>query len=311
MAMAIQMPQAFRAGKSGQWLDLGTWILKNADDKRAQWAGMLRGWVMERIKSEMAAAVEESERRDIMSTIINATDPDTGEKLSPQEIGAEAFTLVSAGADTTATAISATVWYLSRNPSAYNRLVAEIRSRFSSVQEIRAGPTLNSCTYLRACIDEALRISTPVIAPLYREAGRGGAVVYGVYVPEGYEAACQGYALHHNEKYYPNPFSYYPERWLDHDSPVAADAKTAFFAFSYGVRNCAGINLAYLEINLAIARLIWSAEFRAPSHPSNLAKVGGGDPNAKEPLRRREDEYQLYDIFASEKEGPMLEFRRR
>lgn len=75
MAMAIQMPQAFRAGKSGQWLDLGTWILKNADDKRAQWAGMLRGWVMERIKSEMAAATEESKRRDIMSTIINATDP--------------------------------------------------------------------------------------------------------------------------------------------------------------------------------------------------------------------------------------------
>lgn len=136
-------------------------------------------------------------------------------------------------------------------------------------------------------------------------------MVCGVYVPERYEAACQAYALHHNEKYYPNPFSYYPERWLDHDSPVTADAKTAFFAFSYGVRNCAGINLAYLEINLTIARLIWSAEFRVPSYPSNLAKVGGGDPNASEPLRRREDEYQLYDIFASEKEGPMLEFRRR
>ncbi|PCG99558.1 Cytochrome P450, E-class, group I [Penicillium occitanis (nom. inval.)] len=311
MAMAIQMPQAFRAGKSGQWLDLGTWILKNADDKRAQWAGMLRGWVMERIKSEMATPSNESKRRDMMSTIINATDPDTREKLSPQEIGAEAFTLISAGGDTTATAISATLWYLSRNPSTYNRLVAEIRSRFSSAEDICAGPTLNACTYLRACIDEALRISTPVIAPLYREAGPGGAMVCGVYVPEGYEAACQAYALHHNEKYYPNPFAYQPERWLDHDSPSAADPKTAFFAFSYGVRNCAGINLAYLEINFAIARLLWSADFRIPSHSFSLAKIGGGDPGNKEPLRRREDEYQLYDVFASEKEGPMLEFRRR
>jgi cytochrome P450 len=179
------------------------------------------------------------------------------------------------------------------------------------MQDIRAGSTLSSCTYLRACIDEALRISTPVIAPLYREAGSGGAMVRGVYVPEGYVAASQAYALHHNEKYYPNPFSYQPERWLDQDSPVATDAKTAFFAFSYGVRNCAGINLAYLESSLAIARLLWSADFRLPSQPSSLAKIGGGDREDKEPLRRREEEYQLYDVFASEKKGPMLEFRRR
>lgn len=313
MAMAIQMPQIFRAGKSGQWLDLGRWILKNADEERAQWVSMLRGWVMERIQSEMAAS-RELKRRDIMSTIINATDPDTGEKLSPQEIGAEAISLINAGGDTTATAISATLWYLSRNSSTYSRLVAEIRSRFSSMDDIRAGPILNSCTYLRACIDEALRISAPVISPLYREAGSGGATVCGVHVPEGYVAACQAYALHHNEKYYPHPFSYQPERWLDQeDSQVAADAKPAFFAFSYGVRNCAGINLAYLEINLAIARLLWSADFRIPSHSdsSNLANIGGGDPWNKEPLRRREDEYQLYDVFASEKKGPMLEFRRR
>lgn len=308
--MAFQMPRAFRAGRSGQLLDLGTWIFKNTDDERARWAKMVGGWVTERIKSEMMTPAQGSKQRDMMSTIIHATDPDTGEKLSPQEAGAEALTLVTAGADTTATTISATLWYLSRNPSAYDRVIEEIRSRFSSTQEIHAGPMLNACTHLRACIDEALRMSGPVISPLYREAGHGGAMVCGVYIPKGYVAASQTYALHHNEKYYPDPFSYQPERWLDQEGPETADAKSAFFAFSHGVRNCAGINLAYHEVSLAIARLLWSADFRVPHSPS-LSKIGGGDPDDKEPLRRREDEYQLYDMFASEKKGPMLEFRRR
>lgn len=317
MAMAMQMPAAFRPGTSRQWLDLGTWTLQNLNDQRAQWAGLIRGWTMERIEAEKARGSTNIERRDMMSTIINATDADTGEKLSLQEIGAEASTLISAGGDTTATAISAALFYLSRNQNAYGRLVAEIRSQFSSVDDIHSGPALSACLYLRACIDEALRLSAPVITPLYREAGPGGATVRGIYVPQGYVAASQAYALHHNEKYYPEPFSYRPERWLapppgpkDESTPVSPEAKTAFFAFSQGTRNCAGINLAYLETSLAIARLLWVADMRVSSHVS-LAQIGGGYRNDKEPLRRREDEYQLYDMFASDKRGPVLEFKRR
>jgi cytochrome P450 len=319
MAMAIQMPEAFPGGKFGRWLDLGTWTLQNTDNQRVQWAGLLRGWATDRIQSEKTL-ISEPERRDMMSTIINATDPDTGENLSQQEIGAEAYTLITAGSDTTATAISATFFYLSRNPTVYERIVTEIRSRFSSLDEIHMGPTLNGCRYLRACIDEALRMSAPVIAPLYREAGPGGATVRGIYVPEGYVAASQAYALHHNEKYYPDSFSYRPDRWLSPSSmssesenksiSVSPDAKTAFFTFSHGTRNCAGINLAYLEISLVIARVLWLADLRIPSYP-NLARIGAGDREDKEPMRRRKNEYQLYDLFASEKEGPMLEFRRR
>ncbi|OKL56264.1 hypothetical protein UA08_08508 [Talaromyces atroroseus] len=315
MGMANQMPEAFRTGKSGQWLDLGTWTLSNMDNQRAQWAGLLRGWAMERIETEKTR-IQEPERRDMMSTIINATDPDTGEKLSTQEIVAEAFTLITAGSDTTATAISATLFYLSRNPSTCERVVAEIRSRFSSLEDVHMGPILNGCQYLRACIEEALRMSAPVITPLYREAGPGGAIVCGIYVPEGYVAASEAYALHHNEKYYPDSFSYLPERWMPSyksekgSISVSSEAKTAFFTFSHGTRNCAGINLAYLEISLALARLLWLADLRIPSQPK-LARIGGGDRGDKEPMRRRENEYQLYDVFASEKEGPLLEFRRR
>ncbi|KAH8705075.1 putative benzoate 4-monooxygenase cytochrome P450 [Talaromyces proteolyticus] len=316
MTMAFQMPSAFRTGKSGQWLDLGTWMLHNVDILRAQWAGMLRGWAMDRIQAEKTCTTEPS-RRDMMSTIINATDPDTGETLDPQEIGAEAFTLITAGGDTTSVGISATFFYLSRNPIAYERLVREIRSRFESVDAIRIGSTLSSCHYLRGCIDEAMRISPPIAVPLYREAGQGGATICGVFVPEGYVAASHVYAMHHNEKYYPDPYSYRPERWLpptpayeNESISVTQEAKSAFLAFSHGPRNCIAVNLAYLNLSLSVARLVWMADFRVPHYPS-LVRIGEGDPNDKNPLRRRVNEYQLYDIFASDKKGPMLEFRRR
>lgn len=269
---------------------------------------------VEKTREEVAAAASsEPDRRDMMTTIIHATDPDTGEKLSTAEIGAEAYTLITAGGDTTSVGISATFFYLSRNPAAYERLVSEIRTRFRSVDDIRIGSTLSSCHYLRGCIDEAMRLAPPVSVPLYREAGQGGATVRGVFVPEGCVAATHAYAIHHNEKYFPDAYSYRPERWLLEEKSevsVTPDAKSAFLPFSHGPRNCAAVNMAYLNLSLSVARLLWLADFRIPSYPG-LARIGGGDPNSKDPMRRREGEYQLYDIFASDKKGPMLEFRRR
>lgn len=67
-----------------------------------------------------------------------------------------------AGGDTTATALSALFFYLSRNPEAYGKLADEIRTTFSSHSEIHGGPKLAGCRYLRACIEEALRMSPSV-----------------------------------------------------------------------------------------------------------------------------------------------------
>lgn len=67
-----------------------------------------------------------------------------------------------AGGDTTATALSALFFYLSRNAEAYSKLANEIRTTFASHAEIKGGPKLASCRYLRASIEEALRMSPPV-----------------------------------------------------------------------------------------------------------------------------------------------------
>jgi cytochrome P450 len=214
--------------------------------------------------------------------------------------------------------MAATLFYLARNPQALQKASEEVRGKFNNVEEISQGPQLNSCTYLRACIDEAMRMSPSVggIAP--REVLPGGITIDGEFVPEGVVVGTPHYTIHHNAAYYPQPFTYVPERWVagalasskmaggpitERDVTVA---QSAFCPFSIGPRGCIGKGLAYIELMTTLARVLFLYDLR---------KSAGFDPAEGRPElewgRRRADEYQLIDQFTSLKNGPMVEFRRR
>ena len=95
---------------------------------------------------------------------------------------------MAAGVDSMTTAMTATFFYLSRNRACYMRLAREIRSAFASSDEIRVGPQLAGCCYLRACIDEALRMSPPAPTSLWRQqvaTDKEPLFIDGHYIPRG------------------------------------------------------------------------------------------------------------------------------
>ncbi|KAI0432181.1 hypothetical protein F5Y09DRAFT_339986 [Xylaria sp. FL1042] len=71
------------------------------------------------------------------------------------------------GGGTPATTVYALISYSSRNPECYRSLANGIRSLFSRADEIRTRSQLSSCKYLRACINESLRINPPSLATLW------------------------------------------------------------------------------------------------------------------------------------------------
>ncbi|KAI1326471.1 cytochrome P450 [Xylariaceae sp. FL0255] len=236
------------------------------------------------------------------------------ESISPDLLRSEGllFYIAVKGAGTASTALSALLFYLSRHASCYERLAFEIRSTFSCGVDIHTGKTLSSCRYLKACIDEALRMSPPLPGILWREVQGESRrhtdplTVDGHVIPPGTQVGVCTYAIHHNPSYFSDPFSFCPERWLDLN--LSEHQPQAFAPFSLGHRSCPGKHLAYTEISLTMAKLLWYFDFERIEGP--LGDLGGGKSGRKG-HRGRVDEFQLYDIFASAHQGPLLSFRTR
>lgn len=183
------------------------------------------------------------------------------------------------------------------------------------------GEKLQSCEYLRACINETLRIATPNNSFSWREelaANENGQryesplIVDGHVIPAGTLVGVSLYSIHHNEEYFPDPWVFKPERFLEAASEDARERSKithkAFAPFAIGNRSCSGRALAYLELSLAIAKTLWHLDFE--SAPGKLGLVGGGEEGRKDG-RGRPDEYQLYDTFTSTHDGPYLVFSKR
>ena len=215
------------------------------------------------------------------------------------------------------TAISSTIFYLLHNPSCLSKISTEIRTAFSYTEEIRGGSRLINCAYLRACIDEALRMTPGVGGILPREVLPGGINIDGNYYPAGVDVGVPIYAIQHNSAYYSEPFDFIPERWLvDYTvesvslrsaEPVAL-AKSAFYPFSVGPRAYAGKGIAYKVLMVAIARLVYLFEMRIAENTT----LGEGDPSLDEKtMRHRQGEFQGLDKFVMEMNGPMVQFKLR
>lgn len=255
------------------------------------------------LKDRAVAAAEREKsgqepRKDFVHYLSQARDPESGEGYGQVEMLAELRLLIVAGSDTSSATMAAAFYYLTRNPAVLEKLQKELRGTFDDVNNIVTGPKLSSCHYLRAVIDECLRLAPPVGGSLGREVMKGGMTVDGIPLPEGTNVGSSILALHMNEEYFTNPLTFMPERWLpEYTNPEEiAVAKTAFCPFSLGNRGCVGKPMAYNELSIALGRVFWLYDVR-------LSK---GD-NTGEGLNGL---YETRDVFVVERDGPMVEFRK-
>lgn len=253
-----------------------------------------------------------------MHYLIHSRDPETGEKLGKERLRAEAGLLFAAGTDTTANTMAGCFFYLTRQPRVLDKLQREIRTTFTTIHDIKAGPKLQSLTYLRAVIDESLRLVSPVAEVLMRKALPGGITVDGHFLPQDTKMGVSAYIIHRNETYFSRPFDFIPERWIEGSSendtgfpvtPTSVElAKRALIPFSVGPRNCIGKNMAILEMSVAMARAMWLLDVREVDGPEGRIGEGG---QSDELGRGRKGEFQLKNWFISEVDGPVVEFRKR
>ncbi|TLD11101.1 hypothetical protein PgNI_05166, partial [Pyricularia grisea] len=286
-------------------------LFRAAIKSRNRFLKFLGGMLGSRMKrlSRPIDDAKDTQPNDLFGNLAVAKDPDTGSSFTANELAAESATLVFAGTDTSSTALAAVLFYLAHNPSCYARAAAEVRSVFGVGHQV-TGQRLPSCVYLKACVEEALRMSPPVGGTPWREVSAAqGAVVDGEHLPRGTTVGVGIYSVQHSCAYYDEPFQYRPERWLadspGNDAEKVNRARSVFAPFSVGPRSCLGRGLAQHELMLATATLLNVGDFRLPDGRDGV--VGCGTPGA-ELGRHREGEFQLKDFITGQKDGPILQF---
>jgi len=256
----------------------------------------------------------EDGRKDMFHYLFHAKDAKTGTPaFNDAELLATANLLVTAGSDTTATALCSAFFHLTRSAYAYKKLANEIRDTFSSVEDIRSGPTLSNCQYLQACCLESMRMVPSGPSELLREVLSGGHEVDGHWYPAKTLIGVPSYSVHYHHDTFQDPFVFRPERWIaDAEQGVSledvAALKDAFNPFSMGPGQCPGKNIALLEMWMLLGRLIYSCDFR--QSPDDVQSRGAGRPEYMWGRRNR-NQYQVVDAFLALRDGPIIQVRRR
>ncbi|KAI1365949.1 cytochrome P450 [Xylaria arbuscula] len=172
----------------------------------------------------------------------------------------EAGSFVGAGTETTASALTTLTYFVLENPEVLRKLREELRTVMPRGQkELPPTSTLESLPYLTGVIQEGIRLSFSVPSRLPRTAPTEELVYNGYKLPPGTVLSESSYLLHIDEKVFPEPFEFKPERWInDTDHTV----RRQFVAFSRGARGCIGINLAYAELYAVVAAVFSRLELK-------------------------------------------------
>jgi cytochrome P450 len=146
------------------------------------------------------------------------------------------------------------MFYLLSQPETLKKLKAELRTVFRSSSSPVKLATLEQLPYLTGCVQEGIRLSYGVCTRLQRIALDETLVLNDGkkdwFIPPGTPVGMTSVLIHHDESIFPDSRKFLPERWIGHPTLVKY-----LFSFGKGTRMCIGMNLAYAEIYLALARI--------------------------------------------------------
>lgn len=207
---------------------------------------------------ETGPAGEESD--DVLSALLAARD-EAGETMDVELVRDEVRTLLLAGHETTALALTFTLFCLAQNPAAEEKLVAELDDVLGGGQPSMADAA--QLPYTEKVVDESMRLYPPVHGIL-RQA-ETDVELGGYTIPEGATVSLNQWTLHRDPRFYDDPMAFDPDRWTDEmrESLPAF----AYFPFGGGPRRCVGDRFAKLEAKLVLAALYGEYHFELRSEP--------------------------------------------
>ena len=239
-------------------LPLPLWIPTPANLKMRRAIGRFDALVSSFIRQRRASPVRGS---DLLSSLLAATD-EAGAGMTDRQLRDEVMTLLLAGHETTALALSWTWHLLGQHPKVEQQLHAEL----DRVLEGRAPAVsdLPMLTYAERVIKESMRLYPPawsLARTVIKEFEIGG-----YRIPAGANVVMSQWIMQRDPRYFSDPDKFDPDRWLLERSQKLP--RFAYFPFGGGARQCIGGSFAMMEAVLLLATIAQRFQFKAaPGHP--------------------------------------------
>jgi len=182
---------------------------------------------------------------DLLGMLLAARDAETGQPMSERQVRDELMTMLVAGHETVASALTWTWMLLAQNPPARQRMQAEIDTVLQG--RLPTSADLPGLPYTAAVFAEALRLYPP--AWLITRQALEDDEVDGFHVPRGALLVLSPYALQRQPAYWHEPGAFLPERFLQPEGPP----RFTYIPFGAGPRICIGNQFAQVEGQLILA----------------------------------------------------------
>jgi len=229
-------------------------------------------------------------------------DPNRQERLTVSQLKSEAEDILVAGSDTTATTLTYACVHLARQPHLWERLYREISPVYGPLDQIPPLRQLENISLLVACVKESmfvpslfsncsimlnvspgtnflprwagLRLAAPSPSYLWRTVPEEGYQLTcgdkGYFVPADTTIGMSAWVEQFDKDIFPDPEEFKPSRWLGPDNGTSGprgNLDRYLVAFSKGTRQCGGMNLAYMEMYLALAAMIVRFRVKGEAEP--------------------------------------------
>jgi cytochrome P450 len=220
---------------------------------------IIYGMIQERRRSP-------GDRGDLLSMLMEAVDTEgSSGRMSDKQVHDECLTIMLAGHETTANALSFALWLLAKYPEVQTRLCEEARVVLGD--RVPTADDYSRLPYATQVFSETMRLYPPVwvvartcVQP-YEIAGYA--------IPRGAVLIASQFVVHRDQRFYPDPLRFDPERFAVERKEVArARPRFAFFPFAAGSRQCIGEGLAWMEGVLSLATVVRDWRLSLPAGAS-------------------------------------------
>ena len=211
--------------------------------------------LVERIIAERRGANGRGE--DLLSMMIGATDSEGGggARMTDQQVRDQAVTILTAGHETTANAMTFTLYLLAKFPEEQEKLREEVRGAVGD-GEVTA-EAADRLVRARWVLSESMRLYPPAWT-LGRQ-NKAAMELGGYRLPAKCTILIPQWTLHRDGRFWEKPLEFLPERWREPKHP-----RFAYMPFSTGPRNCIGESFAWLEMVICLSMLVREFEFVLP-----------------------------------------------